>query len=432
MEKMELIKREGLKGNPNLGLIGATLGFFIGFAAVSLYGPAAKNFKEILGLSGISLGLLVSIPQLTGSLLRIPFGAMADKFGGKKAFMILFLLSIIGMAGLIFILFNYFPDKLRMSHYPLILFFGALCGCGVATFPVGISQVSYWFPQKKQGYVLGIYGGLGNTAPGIFTLLLPFALSNLGLPKAYLLWFIFLILGTILYALISCDSFYFQLKSRNFTDEESKKIAFFLGQEIFPSSKFKEALIISAKNIKTWILFSLYFTSFGGFLALTTWLPSYFSLFHNLDIKTSGVLTALFFSILASLFRVLGGAISDKIGGERLSLFSFIIILIGSLILSFSFKFFFCFLGVILMSVGMGIANAAIFKLVPKYIKEAVGGAAGWIGGLGAFGGFAVPPVLGYFVDLLGNTGFARGFLVYALLSFISVLIIKLFLKGKE
>ncbi len=426
MKSAELIKKEGLKGSPNLGLIGATLGFFVGFAAVSLYGPAAKNFKEILGLSGISLGLLVSIPQLTGSILRIPFGAMADRFGGKRAFLILFLLSIIGMGGLIFILFNYFPDKLNMSHYPFILFFGALCGCGVATFSVGISQVSYWFPQKKQGYVLGIYGGLGNTAPGIFTLLLPFALSNLGLPKAYLLWFIFLILGTIFYALISCDSYYFQLKSKGLSDEESKKIAFSLGQEIFPSVKFKEALIISAKNIKTWVLFSLYFTSFGGFLALTTWFPSYFSIFHGLDIKISGLYTALFFSILASLSRVLGGAISDKVGGEKVSILSFIIILIGSLILSFSFKFSLCFSGIILMGIGMGVANAAIFKLVPKYIKEAVGGAAGWIGGFGAFGGFIVPPILGYFVDLYDKTGFARGFLVYSFLSFLSVLIIKL------
>lgn len=431
MENKELIKKEGLKGSPNLSLIGATLGFFVGFAAVSLYGPAAKNFKEILGLSGISLGLLVSIPQFAGSLLRIPFGAMSDKFGGKRPFLILLLLSIIGMGGLIFILFNYFPDKLKMSHYPFILFLGALCGCGVATFSVGISQVSYWFPQKKQGYALGIYGGLGNTAPGIFTMLLPFALSNLGLPKAYLLWFIFLILGTILYALISWDSFYFQLKSKSLSDEESKKIALSLGEEIFPSGKFKEALIISAKNIKTWILFSLYFTSFGGFLALTTWFPSYFSFFHGFDIKISGVLTALFFSILASLFRILGGILSDKIGGEKVSTLSFIIVLIGSLILSFSFKFFLCFLGVILMGIGMGVANGAIFKLVPKYIKEAVGGAAGWIGGLGAFGGFIVPPILGFFVDLYGNTGFARGFLVYSFLSFLSVLIIKFFLKEK-
>ncbi|MFN3478276.1 MAG: MFS transporter, partial [bacterium] len=184
-----------LKGSPLQGLIGATLGFFIGFAAVALYGPAAKNFKELMGLSGFMLGLLVAIPQLTGSLLRIPFGAWVDKVGGRIPFLTLFALSIIGMSGLLFILFNYYPQKITKDLYGWILLFGALSGCGVATFSVGIPQTSYWFPKSKQGSALAIYAGLGNLAPGIFTLILPFAIAYLGLPKAYLMWFIFFIIG---------------------------------------------------------------------------------------------------------------------------------------------------------------------------------------------------------------------------------------------
>lgn len=75
-----------LKGSPALGLTMATFGFFVGFAAVSLYGPVAKELKSILGLSGIMLGFLVAAPQLTGSLLRIPFGAWVDKAGGRNPF----------------------------------------------------------------------------------------------------------------------------------------------------------------------------------------------------------------------------------------------------------------------------------------------------------------------------------------------------------
>jgi NNP family nitrate/nitrite transporter-like MFS transporter len=97
---VELKQLNHLKGTPQMGLIMATFGFFIGFAAVSLYGPVASKLKEILGISGFMLGLLVAAPNLSGSLLRIPFGAWVDKAGGKKPILTLFILSIIGMIGL--------------------------------------------------------------------------------------------------------------------------------------------------------------------------------------------------------------------------------------------------------------------------------------------------------------------------------------------
>src|SRR5512132_621643 len=87
-------------GTPARGLAGATLGFFIGFAAVSLFGPTAKSLKGILGLGPLEVGILVAAPSLSGSLLRIPFSAWVDTTGGKKPFLVLLLLSIIGMAGL--------------------------------------------------------------------------------------------------------------------------------------------------------------------------------------------------------------------------------------------------------------------------------------------------------------------------------------------
>jgi NNP family nitrate/nitrite transporter-like MFS transporter len=65
------------------------------------------------------------------------------------------------------------------------------------------------------------------------------------------------------------------------------------------------------------------------------------------------------------------------------------------------------------LALGMGVANAAVFKLVPRFTPKAVGGAAGIIGGLGAFGGFALPPVLGLFVRLNGEAGYAQGFVVF-------------------
>ncbi len=419
----DLLEKYGLKGNPQMGLLAATLGFFVGFAAVSLYGPTAKEFRDVMGLSGAMMGLLVAIPQLTGSLLRIPFGAWVDKVGGKKPLLTLLTLSVIGMAGLSVILFTYYPDNLTLKMYPLILFFGALSGCGVATFSVGIPQTSYWFPQKRQGWALGTYAGLGNTAPGFFTLLIPFALAALGLPGAYATWFLFLLAGTVVYAIIAHDAYFFQLIKNGRKREEAIEIANDLGQELFPSGTLVDALKISAKIGRTWALVALYFTSFGGFLALTTWFPTYWRLFHGFDIRMAGILGGVGFSLLASFIRVYGGHVSDRIGGEKTAIMSFSLVLIGSAILMVSTGFAPALIGELFIGAGMGIANAAVFKLVAKYVPEAVGGASGWVGGLGAFGGFIVPPILGLFVDKFGELGYARGFVVYIVLALMSILI---------
>ena len=85
----------------------------------------------------------------------------------------------------------------------------------------------------------------------------------------------------------------------------------------------------------------------------------------------------------------------------------------------------------ILMAIGMGVANAAVFKLVAQEIPEAVGGAAGWVGGLGAFGGFAIPPLMGTIVQVQGTEGYANGFVVFICLAAISLLLVGI-LKRKR
>ncbi|MFN4181752.1 MAG: hypothetical protein ACK4G3_00855 [bacterium] len=69
----------------------------------------------------------------------------------------------------------------------------------------------------------------------------------------------------------------------------------------------------------------------------------------------------------------------------------------------------------------MGISNAAVFKLVPQLVPEAIGGAAGWVGGLGAFGGFAIPPIMGLAVSAHNLAGYPMGFIAFVALSLFSL-----------
>jgi NNP family nitrate/nitrite transporter-like MFS transporter len=426
----EAAARHALRGSPVQGLMMGTWGFFFGFAAVALYGPAARSFQQSMQLSGLLVGLLVAAPQLSGSLLRIPFGAWVDKSGGRLPMISLFGISIAGMWGLVFILSNVHP--ITASLFPLVLLFGVMSGCGVASFSVGVPQVSYWFPRNRQGTALGIYGGVGNLAPGLFTLILPFAMAAYGLAGSYLAWLGFLLLGTAVYGYLARDAWYFQLRDRGLSEDEATVVAKSCGQELFPRASAWSGLLSAADDPRTWGLVFLYFVSFGGFLALTAWFPIYWSSLHGFSPKTAGILGGAGFSILAALLRVYGGVLSEKIGGERLALIAFSVLIAGAILLTVITSFGINLVGEFLIAAGMGLANAAVFKMVPKYVPHAVGGASGLVGGLGALGGFVIPPVLGMFADAMGAQGYAGGFFTYVVLGIGATLVSVGFVRRRD
>lgn len=410
-------EKHDLTGSPQLGLWTSTLGLFAGLTTIVLYGVAGPLFKESLGLSAALLGVLLSSPHLSKAFLRIPFGAWVDEVGGKKPFLILLGCSIIGLAGVTGILFFHYPDEFNSGLFPLLLFFGFLGGAGGATFSVGIPKTSYWFPKHQQGYALGVYAGVGNIGPGVFNYVIPLLIGVWGLTGAYFGWLLFLIIATAIYASFASDSYYFQLVKKNVDQARARKISKELGQDIFPSAGTWESLKKSALNYRTWVLVFLYTISFGGgFTALTAWFPTYWSIFHGVDLMTAGSIAAIF-TIYGSLIRVPGGKLSDRYGGENMAIISFSVMALGAVILTISTASYAAFFGMMILGTGMGVANAAVFELVPKYIPDAVGGASGWIGGIGGTGTLVIIPVLGLFADVYGQIGYARGFIVFIVLS---------------
>ncbi len=114
---------------------------------------------------------------------------------------------------------------------------------------------------------------------------------------------------------------------------------------------------------------------------------------------------------------------SDRLheGGENTTILALIIALVGALVMTSSHQFVLSVPGEILLAVGMGVSNAAVFKIVPQEVPEAVGEAAGWVGGLGAFGGFVIPPVMAFAVLNLGTTGYAVRFGTFVFLTLFSL-----------
>lgn len=411
------------KSSPRQALTWTTIAFFGGFAGVSAFGPIVPTLKQGMALSPLLMGLLAASPALTGSLLRIPFGAMVDRVGGKKPILILLGLAALGVAG-ITLMFGLYPHP-HPFQYPFFLLFGILSGCGIAVFSVGIPAVSYWYPQKTQGAALAIYAGLGNLAPGLFAMLLPPLVVWLGFTVSYVLWLGVLAVLVVLVFIYLKNAPYFQYREMGIEiDPEALLLA--CGEELLPSGKAMDSIRKAGSDWRTWILTYFYFITFGGFIALTVWFPTYWTELFTVRLVEAGILTAIY-SLSASLLRVLGGYASDRMGGEKITLFSFGIVAIGALLMILSSRLFgTAMAGMALMALGMGFANAAVFKLVPKYSPAAVGGAAGIVGGLGAFGGFVIPPVMGLFVKYSGASGYAQGFSVFLVLSLIAGVLVLL------
>lgn len=408
------------KSTRGAALFWTTLAFFGGFAGVSAFGPIVSKLKATMTLSPFQMGLLAASPALTGSLLRIPFGAMVDRIGGKKPILILLGLAALGVTG-ITLMFWLFPMP-SPAQYPFFLLAGVLCGCGIAVFSVGIPTVSYWYPQKTQGSALAVYAGLGNLAPGLFAFLLPFMVVSLGFTVSYVFWFGMLLVLVVLIYIYMKDAPYFQYQEMGI-EIDPDALLFACGEELVPSGTAMESIKKAGSDWRTWVLTYFYFVTFGGFIALTVWLPTYWAELFGTGLVRAGLFTA-FFSISASLLRVLGGYASDRMGGEKVALASFLMVGIGALFMFLALRSeSLALAGEMILALGMGVANAAVFKLVPKYSPAAVGGAAGIVGGLGAFGGFAIPLLMGLFVKINGQTGYAQGFSVFVIMAVLAMIL---------
>ncbi len=173
------------------------------------------------------------------------------------------------------------------------------------------------------------------------------------------------------------------------------------------------------KNLQVWRFSLYYFFVFGAFVALALWLPRYLVGVYGFDIKTAGMLGALF-SIPASIFRAAGGWMSDKIGARAVMYWTFTVSALCTLILSypptdyvvhgikgdipFSLATNATVFTLILFVLGffMSLGKAAVFKHIPVYYPHNVGAVGGVVGMIGGLGGFLLPLTFGMLNDLTG------------------------------
>ncbi|HZY34362.1 MAG TPA: MFS transporter, partial [Rhodanobacter sp.] len=173
------------------------------------------------------------------------------------------------------------------------------------------------------------------------------------------------------------------------------------------------------RNLQVWRFSLYYFFVFGAFVALALWLPHYLTGAYGLDVKTAGLLAACY-SIPASLFRIVGGVLSDRIGARRVMYWTFGASVVCTFLLAYPDTqyvvkgiegdiAFHMALGVVPFTVlvfvlgfFMSLGKAAVYKHIPVYYPNHVGAVGGVVGMIGGLGGFLLPIAFGAMNDLVG------------------------------
>ncbi len=357
-------------------LLACFLQFDLSFMLWVLLGALGIFVAESLNLDAAQKGLLVAIPILSGSLLRVPLGLLSDRLGGKR----------VATGILVFLFLPLALGWLGGDNLPVLLSVGLMLGVAGASFAVALPLASRWYPPERQGLAMGI-AAAGNSGTIITNLAAPRLAAIYGWHNVFALAMLPLILVLIAFVLLAKES---------------------------PRRGAPQSLRGYLKILRTgdlWWFCLLYSVTFGGFVGLGSFLPLFFRDQYHVTPINAGYLTALV-AFVGSGIRPIGGWLADKVGG--VSLLS--IVLFGV-----SLAYFLCAglpaltpMTVTLMfgMACLGVGNGAVFQLVPQRFRDEIGIATGMVGAIGGLGGFFLPTLLGSLKQAFGS--FATGFVALA------------------
>jgi NNP family nitrate/nitrite transporter-like MFS transporter len=359
-------------------LFAAFLYFDFSFAVWVLNGAMGPFITEQFHLTQSQVGLLVSVPTLAGAFMRFPLGVLSQYIGRKRA-------AIVEMTAIIIaLLYGFFFVK----SYNDVLAMGVLLGIAGASFGVALSLGSGWFPPKYKGLAMGI-AGAGNSGTAVAALLAPRLATHFGWQQVYGFAAVMMLLPLLVMVLFAKEP-----------------------PDIEHQSLSQHLSCLWEKD--GWAFNFVYIITFGGFLGLATFLPSFYvKQFHVTKIQ-AGSLTVLA-TLTGSATRVLGGWFADRIGGITTLSVIFLIAIAGLFglmaapsILVTTLLFMLCF-------AALGAGNGATFQLVPLRWPITTAVAGGMIGEIGALGGGILPNLLGQSKQHTGS--YRMGFIVYAALA---------------
>ena len=366
-------------------LIAAFLYFDVAFMVWVLLGPLAPLISKDLGLSPAQKGFMVAVPTLAGAIIRLFNGLLVDRIGPKLTGTIS---QIIVIGGLLT------AWLAGIDSYAGTIALGGVLGFAGASFAVALPLASRWYPPEHQGTALGI-AGMGNSGTVLAALFAPLLAKAFG-------WNAVLGLAVIPLTIVFLA---YQVMAKDAPDAPAPK----------PITAYLEPL----KTADAWWFMLFYSVTFGGFVGLAASLSIYFTDQFALTPIVAGYCTAACV-FAGSLFRPLGGAVADRLGGIKTLSIVYIVAAIALVGVSFGPPTVFAALGLFVVAMlALGAGNGAIFQLVPQRFRKEIGVMTGLVGMAGGIGGFYLSSSLGLSKQLTGT--YQSGFLIFASLAILAL-----------
>ncbi len=367
-------------------LFAAFLYFDFCFAIWVLNGAMAPFISEEFHLSPAEKGFMISVPIMAGALMRFPLGVLSQYIGRKRAALVEMGLILVAMA------YGFFV----VESYQQVLHMGILLGIAGASFGVALSLGSGWFPPKYKGLAMGI-AGAGNSGTALAVLFAP------PLAQAYGWKMVYGFAGLTMMLPIGVMLF----MAKEPPDREHQS--------------FKQHIACLWEK-DGWIFNLVYIVTFGGFIGLSNFLPTYFHDEFGVTKVQAGQLTMLA-ALMGSGVRIVGGAVSDRWGGINTLTAVFGVVLVAMLglglhssVVGSTVLFMLCF-------AALGAGNGSLFQLVPLRWPVTTAIAGSMIGEVGALGGAIIPNAMGLSKQYTGS--FVYGFAVFAALACTALIVLR-------
>ena len=350
---------------------------------------------------------LVALPGLIGSLMRFPYTFAVTKFGGRN--WTVFSAAVLFIPTLALAYFVTQPD----TPFWLMLLVAATAGLGGGNFASSMANISFFYPNRMKGWALGLNAAGGNIGVSGVQLLTPLLLGfefvslyqatpvaeGLYLQNAGLMWILPLVIAVI-------GAF------------------FFMNNLASARSSFKEQLVI-IKRKHNWVMSYIYIGTFGSFIGYSAAFP----LLIKTQFPNVTVAIAFLGPLVGSLSRPVGGLLADKIGGAIVTFWNFVAMGAATIGVMYfvDVKDFAGFLAMFLiLFVTTGIGNGSTYRMIPSIFREerlreakGLGEAAralamkaasieaaaalGFIGAVGACGGYLIPRGFGASIASTGG-----------------------------
>ena len=386
----------------------AFLYFDMSFMVWTMLGPLSTEIAEALALTGHIMtagekATLLSLPILSGAILRILLGFGVDKIGAKTT-------ALISQAIVIAALLTAFFQGESITYNALLVVALGL-GFAGASFAVALPQAGQWYPPKLQGVVLGI-AGAGNIGVVIDFLFAPKIAEIWGWASVFGVGAVMAIIVFIAYLFLAKDA----------PEEVYKK----------NPKKLKDYVKL-LKDKDTWWFCLFYAVSFGGFVGFAGYMKVYLMNTYQVDMSAFGLdvldesnvkVIAGYFGALCifagAVLRPVGGAVADKIGGVK-SLYFFygIVALLAIINATIQLPFALAIFVLFLIMANLGMANGAVFQLVPQRFGKDIGIMTGIVGCAGGLGGTALIKTLGWSKGAFD--GYTAGFLIFAIVVIVAI-----------